>query len=136
MDFDELSRHGHAVLMYDQRGTGNSELVSTAGNLTLASHVADLEALRRHFKLRRAKFGVWPVGPALWQLPQRLVPRTFSQKLMRNAWMSAVAGGGPEYVGPAVGGVRSGFSVVAAPPPQPDRTAPASRAIAASRATL
>lgn len=53
MDFDDFSRRGHAVLMYDQRGTGNSELVSVAGKLTLASHVADLEALRRHFKFRR-----------------------------------------------------------------------------------
>jgi proline iminopeptidase len=53
MDFDDLARHGHAVLMYDQRGSGHSELVSTAGKLTLAAHVADLEALRRHFKFRR-----------------------------------------------------------------------------------
>ena len=42
----------------------------------------------------RANCGDWP--PAVWQLPQRFVPRTFSQKLMRNAWMSAVAGAGPE----------------------------------------
>lgn len=67
MDFDDLSRHGHAVLMYDQRGTGNSELVSAAGKLTLASHVADLEALRRHFKLRRLSLiGLsWGAGIAL-----------------------------------------------------------------------
>jgi proline iminopeptidase len=52
-DFDELAAKGHAVLLYDQRGTGNSELVSTPSRLTLASHVADLEALRRHFRLDR-----------------------------------------------------------------------------------
>jgi proline iminopeptidase len=52
-DFDDLSRRGHAVLLYDQRGTGNSELVSAPARLTLASHVADLEALRRHFGFRR-----------------------------------------------------------------------------------
>lgn len=52
-DFDPLIEQGHAVLLYDQRGAGNSELVSTASRLTLASHVADLEALRRHFRLRR-----------------------------------------------------------------------------------
>ena len=67
MDFDALSRHGHAILMYDQRGTGNSELVSTAAKLTLASHVADLESLRRHFKLRRLSLiGLsWGAGIAL-----------------------------------------------------------------------
>jgi pimeloyl-ACP methyl ester carboxylesterase len=48
-----LSRLGHAVLFYDQRGSGNSELVSTASRLAIASHVADLEALRRHFRLGR-----------------------------------------------------------------------------------
>jgi proline iminopeptidase len=54
LDLEEgLSRLGHAVLRYDQRGAGNSELVSVAGKLTLASHVADLEALRRHFRLER-----------------------------------------------------------------------------------
>ena len=52
-DFDQLAELGHAILMYDQRGTGNSELVSAAARLTLASHVADLEALRRHFRFRR-----------------------------------------------------------------------------------
>src|SRR4029453_5608965 len=67
----------------------------------------------------RANCGAWP--PTVWQLPQRFVPRTFSQKLMRNAWMSAVAGGGPEYVGPDRGGVVTGFWVVAGRPPQPDR---------------
>lgn len=67
MDFDELSRRGHAILMYDQRGAGQSELVSVAGKLTLASHVADLEALRRHFKFRRLSLiGLsWGAGIAL-----------------------------------------------------------------------
>ena len=53
LDLEELSQRGHAVLLYDQRGTGNSELVSTASRLTIAAHVADLEALRRHFRLGR-----------------------------------------------------------------------------------
>ena len=52
-DLEGLARLGHAVLFYDQRGSGNSELVSTAARLTLAAHVADLEALRRHFRLER-----------------------------------------------------------------------------------
>jgi len=54
LDLEEgLARLGHAVLLYDQRGSGNSELVSTASKLTIASHVADLEALRRHFHFGR-----------------------------------------------------------------------------------
>jgi proline iminopeptidase len=53
LDLEGLSRQGHAVLLYDQRGTGNSELVSTPAKLAIASHVADLEALRRHFRLGR-----------------------------------------------------------------------------------
>lgn len=53
LDLEALSQQGHAVLLYDQRGAGNSELVSTAAKLTVASHVADLEALRRHFRLGR-----------------------------------------------------------------------------------
>lgn len=53
LDLERLTKQGHALLLYDQRGTGNSELVSAASKLTLANHVADLEAMRRHFGLRR-----------------------------------------------------------------------------------
>ena len=52
-DLEGLSGRGHALLLYDQRGAGQSELVSSAARLTLAAHVADLEALRRHFRFTR-----------------------------------------------------------------------------------
>jgi proline iminopeptidase len=43
----------HVLVFYDQRGTGRSSLVSDPSAVTVASHIADLEAVRRHFGLRR-----------------------------------------------------------------------------------
>jgi|GEM_PF-4001712 len=43
----------HPLILYDQRGGGRSETVSEAARLELAKHVADLEAIRRHFGLER-----------------------------------------------------------------------------------
>lgn len=67
LDLEQLTEQGHALLLYDQRGTGMSELVSAASKLTLANHVADLEALRRHLGFRRLSLiGVsWGAGIAL-----------------------------------------------------------------------
>jgi proline iminopeptidase len=50
-DFEELAARGHALLMYDQRGSGLSELVSDPPALTVEAHAEDLEAVRRHFRL-------------------------------------------------------------------------------------
>jgi proline iminopeptidase len=47
-----LARH-HPLILYDQRGGGRSDTVSEAARLELADHVADLEAIRRHFGLER-----------------------------------------------------------------------------------
>lgn len=44
---------GRTLLFYDQRGGGRSQAVTDAARLGIESHVADLEALRRHFGLRR-----------------------------------------------------------------------------------
>jgi proline iminopeptidase len=52
-DLEEFAARGHALLMYDQRGAGLSELVSDPAALTLDAHAADLEAVRRRFGLRR-----------------------------------------------------------------------------------
>jgi proline iminopeptidase len=52
-DLEQLTESGYTLVMYDQRGTGQSELVTTPSKLTIAAHVADLEAVRRHFGLRR-----------------------------------------------------------------------------------
>ena len=60
-----LARH-HPLILYDQRGGGRSETVSEAARLGLADHVADLEAIRRHFGLERvALIGLsWGAGLA------------------------------------------------------------------------
>src|ERR1044072_159784 len=49
-DFEPLAK-GRRVIYYDQRGQGRSELLSDGTKLGYQNHVADLEALRVHFKL-------------------------------------------------------------------------------------
>jgi proline iminopeptidase len=44
---------GRAIVFYDQRGSGLSELVADPSRLTAEHHVRDLEALRARFRLRR-----------------------------------------------------------------------------------
>src|SRR4029434_887650 len=51
-DLEPLAK-GFAVLMYDQRGGGRSELIKDAAKLRYTDHVRDLEALREHFGLSR-----------------------------------------------------------------------------------
>lgn len=41
------------VIYYDQRGQGRSELITDGKKLGVERHVADLEALRKHFKLEK-----------------------------------------------------------------------------------
>jgi proline iminopeptidase len=43
----------HVLVFYDQRGTGRSTLVTDAASLHIDEHIADLEAVRRHFGLGR-----------------------------------------------------------------------------------
>ena len=43
------------IIYYDQRGNGYSSLIDEPARLTLAHHVADLDAVRAHFGLRRMK---------------------------------------------------------------------------------
>jgi proline iminopeptidase len=52
-DLEPLAGLGHTLVMYDQRGTGYSTLVSDPAQLAIDAHVADLEAVRKHFRLRR-----------------------------------------------------------------------------------
>jgi proline-specific peptidase len=49
-DIEPLSAH-HVLLFYDQRGTGNSTLVSDSVALDASRFADDLEAVRRHFKI-------------------------------------------------------------------------------------
>lgn len=53
-DFVEpLADGGRAVVLYDQRGSGLSELVTDPALLTAAHHVRDLEALRVHLGVQK-----------------------------------------------------------------------------------
>ena len=52
LDFALLAR-GRRVIYYDQRGNGRSGLIDEPARLGIRHHIADLEALRRHFGLER-----------------------------------------------------------------------------------
>lgn len=52
LDLAPLAR-GRRVIYYDQRGNGRSELIDQEDRLAVSRHIADLEAIRRHFGLRR-----------------------------------------------------------------------------------
>ncbi len=52
-DLEPLVPLGYVLLLYDQRGAGYSTLVSDSSVLGLAAHMADLEAVRARFRLRR-----------------------------------------------------------------------------------
>ena len=51
-DFERLAR-GRTVIYYDQRGNGRSDLIEDEPRLAIDRHIADLEALRRHFRLEK-----------------------------------------------------------------------------------
>src|SRR5688572_707845 len=53
-DLEPLAK-GRRVIYYDQRGQGRSELIKDGGKLGYEQHVADLEAVRQHFKLEKMK---------------------------------------------------------------------------------
>jgi proline iminopeptidase len=64
-DFGPLAAH-HRLVFYDQRGSGRSELLGDdASRYTIARHVADLEALRRHFGVDRMTLVAHSFGPAI-----------------------------------------------------------------------
>jgi proline iminopeptidase len=63
-DFEPLAET-HVLIFYDQRGTGRSTLVSDPASLHLEAHIADLEAVRRHFGLRRMVLLGHSWGPLL-----------------------------------------------------------------------
>lgn len=51
-DMEMLAR-GRTLLMYDQRGSGRSQIVTDPKLLTVEYQVRDLEAFRQHFRLER-----------------------------------------------------------------------------------
>ena len=52
VDLEPMAKN-RRVIYYDQRGQGRSEVITDGANLGYENHVADLEALRAHFKLER-----------------------------------------------------------------------------------
>jgi len=44
----------HTVILYDQRGNGRSSAIADSTRLRVADHIADLDAVRRHFGIGRA----------------------------------------------------------------------------------
>jgi proline iminopeptidase len=64
-DFGPLAER-HRLVFYDQRGGGRSELLRDDPTLyTMARHVADLEALRRHLGVPRMTLVAHSFGPAI-----------------------------------------------------------------------
>lgn len=63
-DFAPLTEH-HAVIFYDQRGTGRSTLPRDTTTLTAANQIADLDAVRRYFHLSRVTLVAHSYGPLL-----------------------------------------------------------------------
>jgi proline iminopeptidase len=49
-DLEPLAQ-SHVLISYDQRGAGRSSLVSDSAQVSIDAHIADLEAVRRHFGL-------------------------------------------------------------------------------------
>lgn len=49
-DLEPLAKN-RTVIYYDQRGNGRSALVKERDKLSISNHIADLEAVRTHFKL-------------------------------------------------------------------------------------
>lgn len=51
-DLEPLAKN-RTVIYYDQRGNGRSDLIKDRDKLAIAKHIADLEAVRTHFKLNK-----------------------------------------------------------------------------------
>jgi proline iminopeptidase len=51
-DFAPLAAH-RRVIYYDQRGNGRSSLIDDPARLAVPRHIADLDAIRRHFGLEK-----------------------------------------------------------------------------------
>ncbi len=63
-DLEPLART-HTLIFYDQRGAGKSTIVSDSARIHLAAHVADVEAVRRHFGIERMTILGHSWGPGL-----------------------------------------------------------------------
>jgi len=63
-DFAPLGER-HVVIFYDQRGAGRSDLPKDTTRLAVSRQIADLDDVRRHFKLQRVALVAHSYGPLL-----------------------------------------------------------------------
>lgn len=63
-DFAPLIAH-HRVIFYDQRGGGRSELPTDTTRLVVQRQIADLDEVRRHFRLQKVTLVAHSYGPLL-----------------------------------------------------------------------
>jgi proline iminopeptidase len=63
-DFAPLGAR-HVVIFYDQRGAGRSTLPTDSSRLNATQQVADLDAVRRHFRLAQVTLVAHSYGPLL-----------------------------------------------------------------------
>ncbi|MFN8549114.1 MAG: alpha/beta fold hydrolase [Candidatus Eisenbacteria bacterium] len=89
----------HTVIYYDQRGSGESTVISDSSALTVEAHVADLEALRAHFHLRAMKLlgHSWGAGLAAEYAARH--PERVERMLLVDAMPSRVDPYGPQFGG-------------------------------------
>jgi len=64
LDFAPLAAR-HTVIFYDQRGAGRSELPADTTRLLFPRQLADLEAVRKYFRLERMTLVAHSYGPLL-----------------------------------------------------------------------
>lgn len=81
-DFMEPLAIGRTVIMYDQRGSGLSDVVSDPKLLTATHHVRDLEAVRRHFGIERMSLIGLSWGTALASLYAAEHPKRVERLLL------------------------------------------------------
>ena len=77
-DLEPLARR-HALVFYDQRGTGRSTLVTDSAALTGVRFAEDLEALRRHLRLERVNVLGHSWGAGVIALYAEMHPERFGR---------------------------------------------------------
>jgi len=83
-DLAPLAKH-HALLFYDQRGTGRSTLASDSISLDAQRFVEDVEAIRKHFGIGRLKLLGHSWGSAVVALYAIRYPEHLSQIIIVGA---------------------------------------------------
>jgi proline iminopeptidase len=84
-ELDPLASQGHALLFYDQRGAGRSTLVHDSAGLQAPRFADDLEAVRRHFKLKSLNTLSHSWGPAVVALYATRHPERLGRTILLDA---------------------------------------------------